>query len=139
MKRPYSSDHMSSLLYEYAPQVSDIFAQGDLEEMHKTIKVLEAAGLESSEARIKVSSSPSSHSMLMVSLFVRSPRIIYWWHQVRLFVGDRVQVRDRFDKPWVKGIVKELVDGRPKVKEDDISFALFQEQVQLLVILDFML
>ena len=39
--------------------------------------------------------------------------------QVRLRVGDRVQVRNWDYQPWKKGTVKELVEGRIEVQRDE--------------------
>ncbi len=53
---------------------------------------------------------------------------------MRLKVGDRVQGRDSDQDRWVKGTVKDIVDGRPRVQVDGKDEACTWEQVQPLVI-----
>jgi len=55
--------------------------------------------------------------------------------QIRLRLGDRVQVRGREGQPWKKGTVKDLVDGWcPGVQPDGSGSSFSFEQVQPLVI-----
>ena len=53
---------------------------------------------------------------------------------MRLFVGDRVQMRFSDDAPWRKGTVTVLIDGRSQVQEDGYYYAYTWKQVQPLVI-----
>jgi len=52
-------------------------------------------------------------------------------------MGDRVQVRNSYAEPWMKGTVKKLADGRPRVKADEGRYsgvACSWQRVQPLVI-----
>ena len=66
---------------------------------------------------------------MVFHLVIRSPAP----SQVRLRVGDRVQVRDSDYEPCKKGIVKKLVNGRPKVQLDGKDESYWWNQVQPLV------
>jgi hypothetical protein len=106
---------------------------GRLDKAHMIVDAMEATGYDAAKTRARLvqleavlkkvrSCSLSHHKSLQLSFFGGiSTRAIYNYvssSKVRLRMGDRVLVRNNDDEPWVRGIVQDLVDGRPHVHID---------------------
>ncbi len=144
------SSHFFLEDFSLSLQIDDVFAKGDLDEIQKSVEAMKVVGLEAAEARDKLTrvemalmkvlriillpqrlkKKKKSFKKIDIEVDVAVNRDIS--SQMRLYVGDRVRVRDR-DDPWQKGTVKELIDGRSKVQLDGSDEAYSWGQVQLLV------